>query len=237
MEWLATFAKDDFGKVAITVAGTLLVTLFGVFLGGIKDIFTDYWKRRRMIRYHAMLLATTLDQLIDDCMEVVYDPRHEDNDGVAHPTTSMPSVEWPSAMDWGSIPSDVMYRALLIPGMIKSADESASWIAGQVAGPPDYSEYFEEREDRCAKIGLAAVHIMRRLQDDYGVQFQEREHHEPQKVFHDTIDKIEKSMKEQQAQQAEFFQRMEKSRKVRQEQDLKDQVAAQQAADATDRLG
>lgn len=232
MEWLTTFAKDDFGKVVITVAGTLLVTLFGVFVGGIKDIFTDWWKRRRMIKYHAMLMATTLDQLIDDCMEVIYDPRHEDNEGVAQPTTSMPKIEWPPAMDWGSIPSDVMYRSLLIPGMIKSAGESAAWIANEVAGPPDYSEYFEEREDRCAKIGLAAVHLMRRLQDDYGVQFQERDHHDPQTVFQDTIDKIDKSRKEHQAKQAEFFQRMERSRKERQEQEMKDQVSAREAADA-----
>ena len=68
METIKEFAKDDFGKVVITVLGTLIVTGFGVWLGAAKDIFTDWWKRRRQTRYHAMLLAVTLDQLIDDCI-------------------------------------------------------------------------------------------------------------------------------------------------------------------------
>lgn len=63
MEWLKEFAKDDFGKVVITVCGTLLVTTFGVFVSGAKDIFTDWYKRRRLVKYQAMLLATVLDQL------------------------------------------------------------------------------------------------------------------------------------------------------------------------------
>lgn len=234
MEWLTTFAKDDFGKVAITVCGTLLVTLFGVFLGGIKDIFTDYWKRRRLIRYHAMLLATTMDQLVDDCVNVVFDPKHEDDEGVAHATAPTPKIEWPGALDWASIPSELMYRCLLIPGMIKSAEASASFVASEIAGPPDYSEYFDELEDRYSKIGLAAVHIIRRLQDDYGVQYQEREHHDPQHVFETTIEKIEKSRQEQKAKQAEFFARMEKSRNERQHQEMRDQVAARDAVTRRD---
>ncbi|OCP07971.1 MULTISPECIES: hypothetical protein [unclassified Ensifer] len=230
MDWLTAFAKDDFGKVVITVCGTLLVTLFGVFLGGLKDIFTDWWKRRRLIRYHAMLLATTMDQLIDDCMNVVFDPKHEDDEGVAHATAPTPRIEWPSALDWASIPSDLMYRSLLIPGMIKSAEESASFVAEHVAGPPDYSEYFEELEDRYSKIGLSAVHILNRLRDDYGVEFQEREHHDPQHTFEATIVKIKKSREAQKAKQAEFFARMEKSRKERQEREMREQAAVKQPA-------
>lgn len=227
MDWLTAFARDDFGKVVITVCGTLLVTLFGVFVGGLKDIFTDWWKRRRLIRYHAMLLATTMDQLVDDCLAVVYDPKHEDNEGVAHATAPTPKIDWPTALDWASIPSELMYRCLLIPGMIKSAEESASWIAEQIASPPDYSEYFDELEDRYSKIGLAAVHIMKRLQDDYGVEFQEREHHDPQQVFETTIDKIAKSREQQKAKQAEFLARMEASRKERQAREMKEQAAAE----------
>ena len=107
METIKEFAKDDFGKVVITVLGTLIVTGFGVWLGAAKDIFTDWWKRRRQTRYHAMLLAVTLDQLIDDCIAVAFDDGYPDTEHVMHPTAPNPKIEWPSALDWTLIPSEI----------------------------------------------------------------------------------------------------------------------------------
>lgn len=197
MEWLTTFAKDDFGKVAITVAGTLIVTGFGVWLGAAKDIFTDWWKRRRQARYHAMLLAVTLDQLIDDCIAVAFDDGYPDSDGVMYPTAPNPKIEWPTQLDWTLIPSELMYRCLLLPGMIKSAIESARFIVDNIASPPDYQEYFEELQIRFSSIGLSAVHLLHRLQEAYDVKYQDRAHTDPQRDFERRIEKVEKSRAEQ----------------------------------------
>lgn len=208
MDWLTAFAKDDFGRVVITVSGTLIVTGFGVWLGAAKDIFTDWWKRRRQTRYHAMLLAVTLDQLIDDCIAVAFDDGYPDSEGVMHPTAPNPKIEWPAQLDWTLIPSDLMYRCLLLPGMIKSAAESASFVSENIASGPDYQEYFEEMHIRFSAIGLSAVHLLDRLKESYDVRYQDREHTNPQKDFEGRIKKVEKSREEQQKRQQKFMNEM-----------------------------
>ncbi|MGF9567143.1 hypothetical protein AAIH70_26935 [Neorhizobium sp. BT27B] len=208
MEWLTKFAATDFGKVLLTAVGTLIITGFGIVIGGAKDIFTDWWKRRRQVRYHAMLLAVTLDQLIDDCTAVAFDDGYPDTDGVQHPTAPNPKIEWPSQLDWTLIPSKMMYRCLLLPGMVKSAEESASFIAENVSCPPDYDEYFEELQDRFSKIGLAAVTILDELKQSYDVEHQDRAHSNPKSDFEGQIKKIEKSRGEEHERQRKFMNEM-----------------------------
>lgn len=214
MEWLKEFAKDDFGKTVFTVFGTLFVTAFGVFIGGAKDIVLDWWKRRRLVNYQAMLVATTLDQLISDCIDLIFDPKHEDEHGVAHGTVPNPTIEWPKDIDWPSIPSDLMYRCLLLPGRIKSAGETASFVAEHASGPPNYSEYFDELEQRFSEIGLQAVHIRNRLKEDYGVHAQDPAY-DPQELFQRTIDKVLASKAEQHERQKAFTAKMEEDRRKR----------------------
>ncbi|EKF17858.1 hypothetical protein [Nitratireductor pacificus] len=201
MEWLKELARDDFGKTVLTVSGTLFVTAFGVFIGGAKDIALDWWKRRRLVKYQAMLIATTLEQFISDCIDLIYDPTFEDEEGVVHGTVPNPSIVWSPEIDWPSIPSDLMYRCLLLPAQAKSAAESADFIAEQVSGPPDYSEYFEELELRFSDVGLRAFHILKRLIESYGVHWQNGYTVDPQVTFQDTIDRIRASKKRQLEQQ------------------------------------
>ncbi len=128
LDSLKNFVSDDFGKAIFTVVGTLLVTGFGVWLGAFKEIFTDWWKRRRQARYHAMLLAVTLDQLVDDCMTAAFDDGIADQEGERVRTSANPAIVWPDALDWPLLNTEVMYRCLLLPGMIKSAIESLAFI-------------------------------------------------------------------------------------------------------------
>ncbi|CDN46555.1 hypothetical protein [Neorhizobium galegae] len=205
MEWLTTLAATDVGKVALTACATLVITGFGVVIGGAKDIFTDYWKRRRQVNYHAMLLTVIIDQLIDDCVEVVFDDGFADPDGVKGPSTPTPKIAWPPTLDWTLLPSDLMYKALLLPGMIRSADESAAFISEHIAGPPYYEEYFQERQDRYAKIGLACLDILNRLKKDYGVHHQDRTHYDPHRQFDDKIVKVESERAEERERQAKMM--------------------------------
>ncbi|CAN7262255.1 hypothetical protein LJR098_001096 [Rhizobium sp. LjRoot98] len=215
MDWLKEFAKDDFGRVVITVCGTLLVTAFGVFIGGAKDIFTDWWKRRRLVKYQAMLLATTLDHFITQCVDVIDEEKYEDEHGVVHGTVPNPSIKWPEEIDWPSIPSELMYRCLLLPGRVKAASETAAFVADHVSGPPDYSEYFEELEQRFSEVGLHAAHILDRLKEAYDVQSQDRYEDNPIDIFQRTIAKIKASKEKQRIEQAAMMARMEEDRKKR----------------------
>ena len=218
MEWLKEFASDDFGKTVLTVTGTLFVTAFGVFIGGTKDIVLDWWKRRRLVKYQAMLIATILDQFIAECIDLIDDPKFEDEKRVVHGTVPNPKIEWPPEIDWPSIPSELMYRCLLLPARAKAVVESAAFVADNISGPPDYSEYFEELEQGFSEVGIQAVHILNRLKESYGVHSRDdRYTSDPQEIFDDTIKKVLASKEEQQEQQKALMTRMVEERKKRAE--------------------
>lgn len=215
MEWLKEFAKDDFGKTVLTVFGTLVVTAFGAFLGGVKDIALDWWKRRGFAKYNAMIIATKLDQFIADCVDLTDDPKFTDEQGIVQGTVPNPTLEWPKEIDWPSLPSELMYRCLLLPERARSATEAANFIAANVSGPPDYTEFFEELELRFSEVGLHAVHILQRLKESYGVQSQDRYEKDPKKIFLQTINKVRASKERQSEQQAAMIARMEENQKKR----------------------
>ena len=215
MDWLKEFASDDFGKAVLTVSGTLVITAFGAFIGGAKDIALDWWKRRRLVKYQAMLIATKLDQFIADCVAVIDEPKLRDQNGEIQGTVPNPSIEWSAEIDWPSIPSELMYRCLLLPARAKAAVETANFIYEHVSGPPDYIEYFEELEQRFSEVGLQAVHILNRLKENYGVHSQERYDIAPQETFERAIEKVLASKEEQQEQQKVIHALMEEDRKRR----------------------
>lgn len=190
MDWLKGIADDEIGRTLLTIAGTLLITAFGVFLGALKEILLNWWERRRLVNYQAMLIAAVLDQFITDCIELIYDPKHIDLEGVVHGTVSNPTINWPPEIDWPSIPSELMYRCLLLPSQAKAAAEQASFVAEHVSGPPDYSEYFEELELKFAEVGLQAFHIMKRLKESYGVHSKDRYDVDPQEIFQGTVKSV-----------------------------------------------
>ena len=170
MGWLSEFADTELGKTVITVSGTLLVVTFGVFLGTLKDLFLDHWKRRRLTKYHAMLVASQLDQLIADCLEVLDDPKFEDKEGTFRGTVADPVLEWRSDIDWPSITHRLMYDCLALPPKAEAASRAAGFVAEHISGPPDYHEYFVEREYRFAEVGLEAERVLRGLINKYDVQ-------------------------------------------------------------------
>lgn len=198
MDWLRDLASDDFGKVVVTVVGTLVVTVFGAFLAAAKDIFTDWYRRHGHVRYNVMLLSVALDKLIDDCVAISEDEGTEDQSGECRPSVPSPSLTWPAALDWTMIPHDIMYRCLMLPGTIDTAEEVIDFVVMNIASPPDHEEYFEERQHRYAAIGLAAVHLLNRLRDDFNVQYQDRSYRDPQKGFEQRIKRVEKVRLERQ---------------------------------------
>jgi hypothetical protein len=201
MDWLKEFAKDDFGKAVVTVCGTLLVTAFGAFLGGWKDIFLDWWRRRRTVLYQAMLLSTTLEQLITDCMDNALDKGEPDGEGMLHATSPHPTLEWPKELDWTAIRTDIMHRCLLLPAELKSAREAVGFVSEHISGPPDFEETFDEAAIRYSEVGLSAVHILNRLRDDYGVPLQDR-YRDPFETFNTTIREIQERQRKNDEQQA-----------------------------------
>lgn len=208
MQWLKELYADEVGKTLVTVGVTLLVTAFGAFLGGFKDIFIDWWKRRRTSKYNAMLLATILEQFISDCLEVVWDDGYETPDGEVHQTASRPSeITYPKELDWPQITHDVMFRCLLLPAEIRSAEASIKFIVQEVALSPDHDEYFEEAQKRYSSLGLRAIHILKRLRDDFNLERFDRRDVDPFDVFTTKLANIEARETQRQAESTEMQRR------------------------------
>ncbi len=75
--------------------------------------------------------------------------------------------------------------------MIKSAIESLAFISENIAGPPDYEEYFDERQHRYAAIGLSVFHLLERIKGDYDLTFESQRKGDLRKSFEQKIEEIE----------------------------------------------
>ncbi|CDM57747.1 putative predicted protein [Rhizobium favelukesii] len=60
-----------------------------------------------------------------------------------------------------------------------------------IAGPPDYEEYFDERQHRSAAIGLSAFHLLERIKGNYGLTFESQRKGDLRKSFEQKIEEIE----------------------------------------------
>ncbi|MDE3775430.1 hypothetical protein I7F96_32220 [Sinorhizobium meliloti] len=215
MQWLKELYADELGKTLITVGITLLVTAFGAFLGGFKDIFIDWWKRRRTSKYNAMLLATTMETFITDCLDVVSDDGYLMPDGQMHANSKRPSeITYPKELDWPSITPDIMFKCLLLPAEIKSAEASIDFVVQEIVSGPDGDEYFEEAQKRYASLGLRAVQILERLRDDFNIEKLDRGDYDPLTVFTKKLADTEKLEKQRQAAQAKMWEELEAKRKA-----------------------
>jgi hypothetical protein len=156
--WSATLTPAVFG-------------LIGVLLGSGLATLKDWWFSRRSdkrdARYLAVLVVGQLDRYAFACSEVVADDGlnrgQPDEQGFRRSQVKPPKFS-PEvlAVEWRSIPVDLMYEILDLP---YKAEVAAHIIEGasENADPPDFEDYFEERQLQYSSLGLQAAAIAARL--------------------------------------------------------------------------
>jgi hypothetical protein len=167
------------------------VVLFG--LNWIREIVTARLKRRHDAEVVAFSLALQLDKLISQCSDVVNDEGEEDRDtGEWHAMKKFPTLAFPENTNWSSLQRKFQYRIRWLPNELDTAVHAIQ-EAAEIGGPPDYYEYFQERQIRAAEIGLEALSIRQRLTDKYGVRPFDRGKWDPKDEFKAKIAVIERS--------------------------------------------
>jgi hypothetical protein len=151
--------------------------LLGVILGSSLSLFKDWWlarmSSRRKARYLAIRVVCILDDFLNSCEEVVADDGlcmgQRNAEGYLEPQVKMPQPPiFPVDLDWQAIDHSLMYKILSFPTQVEDGRRSAhAW--GEIACPPDYEEYFEERQLQFAKLGLIAVQLTVNLRKAYGI--------------------------------------------------------------------
>jgi len=145
--------------------------LLGVSLGTGLATLKEWWfNRRRDTRdatYLAVQVVGQLDRYVFACSEVVTDEGlcrgQQDENGYrcaqAKPPTFNPET---LSVEWRSIPAHLMYEILDLP---YKAEVAAHIVEGasENADPPDFDDFFEERQLQYANLGLLAAAIAARL--------------------------------------------------------------------------
>lgn len=154
------------------------IGLGGVLLGGVlalaKEFFVIFLTRQKQAEYLAIRVVCILDRYVDGCASVVGDeglscgqPNSEEyrESQAQEPEFNLSSCD----VEWKSLSSALMYDILSFPNKIEEAKHVIDGAFEYAATPPDYEEYFEERQYQYALLGLDANKLGDRLRDKYNL--------------------------------------------------------------------
>lgn len=160
------------------MGGEMQAALAGAVVGAIVTFLAQGWfergTRKRNARHLAIRIVSVLDTYLDTCVRVVEDDglshgQPDENGFLAAQVATPPPPSFPEELDWKSIDHKLMYRLLLMPNEAQSANDKIASVSEYVAGPPDYDEYFEERQEQYSILGLKALELARELRKTYDI--------------------------------------------------------------------
>ena len=156
---------------SLTVLAPAIFGLLGVFVGAVlatlKELWFGYRNDGKNARYLAVQVVGQLDRYVFACSEVVTDnglsQGQRDAQGFLVAQVQTPKFNPESFnVEWRSIPVDLMYEILDLP---YKAEVAAHIIEGasENSNPPDFDDFFEERQLQYSELGLQAAAIANRL--------------------------------------------------------------------------
>jgi hypothetical protein len=144
---------------------TAIFGLIGVVVGAFLTIIKEWWFKDREHKkngeYLAILITSMLERYVAECAEVVSDDGlyhgQPNSNGNRETHTTPPSFKPLSVqVEWKSLPANLMNDVLSFPLEIESANAKIDSVSEYVATPPDYEEFFEERQYQHALLGIRA---------------------------------------------------------------------------------
>jgi hypothetical protein len=198
-EWLQ-FTNAIFGLIGVVLA---------VLLIGIKEWWRERQDRKRHANYLAIRVVCVLDEFCERCTEIVSDDGKNHGqrgpNGELEPQVSLPDgLIFPDNVDWKAIDPSLMYRILALPSRIKTDNNAVSFISEFVSFPPDFDEYFEERQYRYACRGLEAVELAQALRSKYTIPDREFGDWDPTQKLRDRKAEIENLREERERNHKPF---------------------------------
>ncbi|MDO9461865.1 MAG: hypothetical protein Q7N95_17350, partial [Alphaproteobacteria bacterium] len=163
-----------------TTFGTVLVTFVGHRMTVSKDSEAE---RERHARYLAIRVVCVLDPFVSECCNIAQDSGMPDHEGTYHPRFDDPVISFPDDVDWRSITPNLMYRILGFRNEIDVAQQSIAFVGDEIAFPPDYDDYFEERVIQYGQLGLTALALANDLRNSYGIPMQDYGNWNPRAIL------------------------------------------------------
>lgn len=164
-----------------------IFTLIGVVLGALLTWLQTYWTKKeetkKSAKYLAIRIIPILNQYLQDCIDVVKDDGlyygQRKNDGCLEPQIKTPGPPtYPNDVDWKSIDNDLMFKLLSFPSQIVDGNRNIKF-AWEIAGPPDYEEWFDERVFYYTQFGLIAYKLSEDLSKIYSIKMKIPDYRNP----------------------------------------------------------
>lgn len=163
-----TFDWSLLSKIVATIipaASGLLGVYMGSTLASSREEAREKVQSKKETSYLAILVVSHLDRVVNCCVDVAGDDgtsygQPAGTNGEYHEAT----VEAPSFdplslnVEWKVLPSDLMYRILSLPYSMEVLNQHISNV-GEFDSPPDYPDYFWERQIGYAKLGLEVAEL------------------------------------------------------------------------------
>lgn len=152
--------------------------LLGVLIGSAIPWFQSHWTSKQIekknAKYLAIRVVCILDKFIVDCAEVVKDDGlsfgQRTNEGYLSPQVKSPGPPiFPNDVDWTSIDQDLMYKLLSLPSEAEAGDRVINH-SNEIASPPDFEDWFQERIFHYSRFGLVAYKLIDELCKKYGIK-------------------------------------------------------------------
>lgn len=171
-------------------------------------------KNRKDAEYLGIRPVLVLDGLVGACYNAVHDPLIEDEEGVTENTVPDPTLMLPAEGDYRALPRHLMYEVLSMPNRLDGIKAGLAATADH-SGPPDYTEYYEYREEHWSRLGLRALDLIDSLCRQYKIVPPERPaHYTPREAFQDVLAKLADFKREQHERNAAIIAKLTASRTV-----------------------
>ena len=173
---------------------------FGVIIGSaipwIQSTLSRRDQQKRDGNYLAVRVVSILEKYIYDCVDVVYDDgtafgQPAGKDGYHEDTAKNPgAITFPDDINWKSIPPSIMFKLLLLPSEAENINRKIAF-SQDFAEPPDYCEYYSERQKGYAALGFKVVLLKEELCNEYNISLKTAKEWSPKFFFKETIEKFE----------------------------------------------
>lgn len=157
---------------------TAIFGLIGVVVGAFLTIIKEWWfkasEKKKNAEYLAILITSMLERFVVGCAEVVADDGlyhgQRNSDGYRETHTVQPSFDpLLTQVEWKALPANMMNDLLSFPLEIESARAKIDGVYEFVSDPPDYDEFFQERQYQYALLGIRASKLSAHLRAHVGL--------------------------------------------------------------------
>ncbi|EEW60993.1 MAG: hypothetical protein KAI82_13650 [Tritonibacter mobilis] len=153
--------------------------IVGSFLTIAKDSYTSWRRRKETGSFSAIRLICILNEYADHCIDVVQDdgtshgmPAGRTESGEEHYVAQVRQpapLEYPDDIAWSSLPESLMHQILGLPNKARTTNRYIDGQSEYAATPPDYSEFFDARQEGYAKLGHDALRLAEELAEKFRI--------------------------------------------------------------------